>query len=237
MNNYDIRNFMRTKQALSLSKYLESLDLKLSFEIIFPKNRWPNIENEQSDEAMYYINQHHTVFQDSTENDFGIDYILGASTSADCWIHILKGRDEIVGYATNIFYELKNQKVNFFRVTFFKQSIRQLKIYPYLQDFRINLFPSDYIFSRTQNPVVYKIFKRFFSTYKMKIAPSLDGFDNKCIAIAKELGFEVDNDLIIKNAVRGIVAKNTPTIEGEINILWNKINLNNGDVYLVVGYK
>ena len=64
MNNYDTRKLMRTKQALSLSKYLESLDLKLSFEIIFPKNRWPNIENEQSDEAMYYINQHHTVFQD-----------------------------------------------------------------------------------------------------------------------------------------------------------------------------
>ena len=111
MNNYDTRNFLRTKQALSLSKYLKSLDLELSFEIIFPKNRWPNIENEQPDEAMYYINQHHTVFQDSTENDFGIDYILGASTSADCWIHILKGRDEIVGYATNIFYVLKNQKV------------------------------------------------------------------------------------------------------------------------------
>ena len=42
---------------------------------------------------MQYINQHHKVFQDSTENDFGIDYILGASTSADCWIHIRNGKD------------------------------------------------------------------------------------------------------------------------------------------------
>ena len=165
------------------------------------------------------------------------DSILGASTSADCWIHIKNGKDEIVGYATNVFYKINSQKVNFFRVTFFKQSIRQLKIYPYLQDLRINIFPSNFIFSRTQNPVVYKIFSRFFKLYGLKIAPSLNGFDSKCIKVARSLGFDVDDNLIIKNAVRGIVAKNTPFIEGEIDTLWKKIDLNNGDVYLVVGYK
>ena len=102
---------------------------------------------------------------------------------------------------------------------------------------RINIFPSDFIFSRTQNPVVYKIFSRFFKLYGLKIAPSLNGFDSKCIKVARSLGFDVDDNLIIKNAVRGIVAKNTPFIEGEIDTLWKKIDLNNGDVYLVVGYK
>ena len=45
-----------------------------------------------------------------------------------------------------------------------------------------------------------------------------------------------DKSNIVKFA-RGIVAKNTPFIEGEIDTLWKKIDLNNGDVYLVVGYK
>ena len=237
MKNYNVKEILKSDQALAFSNYLKKLNNDLTFEIIFPKKLWPNIEKEQPDEAMQYINQHHKVFQDSTENDFGIDYILGASTSADCWIHIKKGKDEIVGYATNVFYKINSQKVNFFRVTFFKQSIRQLKIYPYLQDLRINIFPSDFIFSRTQNPVVYKIFSRFFKLYGLKIAPSLNGFDSKCIKVARSLGFDVDDNLIIKNAVRGIVAKNTPFIEGEIDTLWKKIDLNNGDVYLVVGYK
>ena len=143
MKNYNVKEILKSDQALAFSNYLKKLNNDLSFEIIFPKVLWPNIEKEQPDEAMHYINQHHKVFQDSTENDFGIDYILGASTSADCWIHIKNGKDEIVGYATNVFYKINSQKVNFFRVTFFKQSIRQLKIYPYLQDLRINIFPSD----------------------------------------------------------------------------------------------
>ena len=84
---------------------------------------------------------------------------------------------------------------------------------------------------------MYKIFSRFFKLYGLKIAPSLNGFDSKCIKVARSLGFDVDDNLIIKNAVRGIVAKNTPFIEGEIDTLWKKIDLNNGDVYLVVGYK
>ena len=64
-----------------LLNYLKKINNDLTFEIIFPKKLWPNIEKEQPDEAMQYINQHHKVFQDSTENDFGIDYIVNSCCS------------------------------------------------------------------------------------------------------------------------------------------------------------
>ena len=130
MKNYNVKEILKSDQAIALSNYLKKINNDLTFEIIFPKKLWPNIEKEQPDEAMQYINQHHKVFQDSTENDFGIDYILGASTSADCWIHIKNGKDEIVGYATNVFYKINSQKVNFFRVTFFKhyQTVKDISL-------------------------------------------------------------------------------------------------------------
>jgi len=223
-------------QAKALLGHLKSINDSYDFDIIFPKKVWPNISSEQSDDAMEIINQHHKVFQDSTKNDFGMDYIIGASTSADCWINIKKD-DEIIGYATNLFHEVNNKKINHFRVTFFNSLLQGSGAYALLQDLRINIFPSDFIFSRTQNPVVYQTFERLFNQNGMMISPRIGYIDQECLLVAKKLEFNVDNNSIIKNAVRGIVAVETPTPHDKIKTLWDKIDLYNGDVLLVAGYK
>ena len=223
-------------QGKALLNHLKKINNKYDFEIIFPKEIWPNIANEQSADALEIIKQHHKVFQDSTKNDFGMDYIIGASISADCWINI-KNEDNIIGYSTNLFHEINNKKVNYFRVTFFDSSIKGAGAYALLQDLRINIFPSDYIFSRTQNPIVYKTFERLFNQNGMIISPRVDYVDQKCLSLAKKLDFEVDNNSIIKNAVRSIVALETPDPGEKLRSMWDKIDLYNGDTLLVAGYK
>ena len=59
MKNYNVKEILKSDQALAFSNYLKKLNNDLTFEIIFPKKLWPNIEKEQPDEAMQYINQHH----------------------------------------------------------------------------------------------------------------------------------------------------------------------------------
>ncbi|MAV15331.1 MAG: hypothetical protein CMG08_00760 [Candidatus Marinimicrobia bacterium] len=223
-------------QAIKLLHHLKTIDDSYDFDIIFPKKVWPNIESEQPNDAMEIIHQHHKVFQDSTKNDFGMDYIIGASTSADCWVNIKKNND-IIGYATNLFHKVNNKKVNHFRVTFFNSTLQGSGSYTLLQDLRINIFPSDFIFSRTQNPIVYETFEKLFYQNNMMISPRVGYIDNECLSIAKKLEFNVDNNSIIKNAVRGIVAVETPLPKEKIKSLWDQIDLYNGDVLLVSGYK
>jgi len=71
----------------------------------------------------------------------------------------------------------------------------------------------------------------------MIISPRVDYVDQKCLSLAKKLDFEVDNNSIIKNAVRSIVALETPDPGEKLRSMWDEIDLYNGDTLLVAGYK
>ena len=224
-------------EAKSLLNHLHKINPKYGIEIIFPQKKWLGIDLTQNDEAMAIINRHHEVFKDSSGNDFGLKFILGASSSADLWIHILDENKKIIGFSTNKFHQINSSSVNYFRVALFMQIIQKSGIYPLLQELRFKIFPSDYIISRTQHPVVYYAFKKLCNNHGMLISPTVDSVYSGSFNIAKELGLDINNKSAIIGAIRGEVLAQTPPPPKDIIPLWKQIDLKNGDVLVMVGYK
>ena len=102
----DTSQYSSLPEAKSLLNHLHKINPKYGIEIIFPKKKWLGEDLTQNDESMAIINNHHEVFKDSSGNDFGLKFIIGASTSADLWVHILDEEKNIIGFSTNEYHHL-----------------------------------------------------------------------------------------------------------------------------------
>ena len=233
----DPAHYYSLPEAKLLLDHLHKINPKYGIEIVFPKKKWAGIDLTQNDEAMSIINRHHEVFKDSSGNDFGLKFIIGASTSADLWVHILDENKNIIGFSTNECHQVNSNSVNYFRVTLFKKIIQRSGIYPFVQELRYAIFPSDLIISRTQHPVVYNTFKELCSNHGMLISPTVNNVYPKAFEITKELGLDINPHSAIIGAIRGEVLAKTPAPSEDLIPLWNQIDLKNGDVLVMIGYK
>ena len=71
----------------------------------------------------------------------------------------------------------------------------------------------------------------------MLISPTVDNVYSGSFNIAKELGLDINNKSAIIGAIRGEVLAQTPPPPKDIIPLWKQIDLKNGDVLVMVGYK
>ena len=233
----DTSQYSSLPEAKSLLNHLHKINPKYGIEIIFPKKKWLGEDLTQNDESMAIINNHHEVFKDSSGNDFGLKFIIGASTSADLWVHILDEDKNIIGFSTNEYHHVSSGSVNYFRVTLLKKIIQRSGLYPFLQELRFNIFPSDFIISRTQHPVVYSAFKKLCNNHDMSISPRVGNVFSRSFKIAKEMGLDINDQSVIIGAIRGEVLVETPSPPEDLIPLWNQIDLKNGDVLVMIGYK
>ena len=233
----DTSQYSSLPEAKSLLNHLHKINPKYGIEIIFPKKKWLGEDLTQNDESMAIINNHHEVFKDSSGNDFGLKFIIGASTSADLWVHILDEDKNIIGFSTNEYHHVSSGSVNYFRVTLLKKIIQRSGLYPFLQELRFNIFPSDLIISRTQHPVVYSTFKKLCNNHDMSISPTVGNVFSRSFKIAKEMGLDINDQSVIIGAIRGEVLVETPSPPEDLIPLWNQIDLKNGDVLVMIGYK
>ena len=67
--------------------------------------------------------------------------------------------------------------------------------------------------------------------------PTVDRVSPEVIAIGNKLGLNIDEEAICRGVIQGEVLIKTPVIPKEISPLWNKMNLKNGDVLFISGYK
>jgi len=82
-------DYKATPQAKNLLAHLHSINPDFDIDIIYPKERWPNIETRKSPEVMDIIRQHHKVSKNGLGNDIGLDAFVHRNRDADLWIHIL----------------------------------------------------------------------------------------------------------------------------------------------------
>ena len=57
------------------------------------------------------------------------------------------------------------------------------------------------------------------------------------IDIVKAAGFNIDDQSVSRNAINGEVLKETPIPDQEIASLWERINIVNGDLLVIICYK
>lgn len=224
-------------EATLLLNHLKKINPKYGIKIILPKNEWPDLKSNLSPEAMAIIHEHHKVFKNASGNDFGLKYIIGASASADLWIHILDENKNIIGFSTNQIYKVDKLNVNFFRTTFFNKIIQGIGIHPFIQNLKLAVLPADIIIARTQHPLIYMNFKTLCVNHGMMFAPTVKTVSPEVIAIGNKLGLKIDKESICRAVIQGEVLVNAPTTPREIASLWDKMNFQNGDVLFIAGYK
>ena len=183
------------------------------------------------------IHQHREVYLNASTNDLGMIYHTEASGYADLWIHILDENKNIIGLSINKLFEVNQNPLNYFQACMLSRDIQNLGIYPLLQDLRIAIFPAKHILCRTQNPIVYKKYQEFCCKHGMSISPTLNKIYPQSIDIVKAAGFNIDDQSVSRNAINGEVLKETPIPDQEIASLWERINIANGDLLVIICYK
>ena len=79
---------------------------------------------------------------------------------------------------------------------------------------------------------------RYYETIYI-VNPNLenDVLDKTMAEIAKELDLDINPYSAIIGAIRGEVLAKTPAPSADLIPLWNQIDLKNGDVLVMIGYK
>ena len=223
-------------QAKALLDHLHGMNPGFDIEIIQPKKRWPNIETRKSPEVMDIIRQHHEVSKNGLGNDIGLDALVHRNRDADLWIHILDENKNIIGFSINEGYEVENKIVNYFRVTIFNKDIQKLGIYPLLNELKVTLLPADIYLVRTQNPVVYKYFSQMCAQRGLLVSPSANTINPAAVDIARWLIPEVDVYSIQRSAMDCEALVNTPKPPKEHAPIWDRMDISNGDMVIILGY-
>ena len=229
--------YIKSIELKSLLKHLKSIDRGLNLKIIKPKIKWPNIQNHQSIEVINIIREHHLLSQNSFGSDIGFNKILERSINADLWIHILDNKNKIIGLSINKKLFLNKQFVNEFCMTILNKHYKKLGIYPLLNELRIKFFPCDYLLVRTQNPFVYKYFSKLCLDNSYKVSPTINKINSNIIELIKELYPKVDSNSIQRSGFDNELLKNTPKPPIEIKPIWDRMDISNGDLVIIVGYK
>ena len=224
-------------EAKFLLDHIHKINPKYGIEIILPQQRWPNLKLNQTTDVMKMIHQHREVYLNASTNDLGMIYHTEASGYADLWIHILDENRNIIGLSINKLFEVNQNPLNYFQACMLSRDIQNLGIYPLLQDLRIAIFPANHILCRTQNPIVYKKYQEFCCKHGMSISPTLNKIYPQSIDIVKAAGFNIDDQSVSRNAINGEVLKETPIPDQEIASLWDRINIANGDLLVIICYK
>ena len=223
-------------QAQSLLDHLKSINQGFDIEIIQPKKRWPDIETSKSPKVMEIIRQHHTVSKNGFGNDIGLDAIIHRNQNADLWIHILDENKNIIGFSINEGYEIERKIVNYFRVTILNKNIQNQGIYPLLNELKVAILPADIFLVRTQNPVVYKYFTQMCEQRGLMVSPTADFINPAAVDIVRWLIPEVDAYSVQHSLIEGEVLVNTPQPSKEHAPIWERMDIYNGDVVVILGY-
>ena len=223
-------------QAQSLLDHLKSINQGFDIEIIQPKKRWPDIETSKSPKVMEIIRQHHTVSKNGFGNDIGLDAIIHRNQNADLWIHILDENKNIIGFSINEEFEIEHKIVNYFRITILNKNIQKQGIYPLLNELKVAILPADIFLVRTQNPVVYKYFTQMCEQRGLMVSPTADFINPAAVDIVRWLIPEVDTYSVQHSVLEGEVLVNTPKPLKEHAPIWERMDIYNGDVVVILGY-
>ena len=223
-------------QAQSLLEHLKSMNQGFDIEIIQPKKRWPDIETRKSSKVMDIIRQHHTVSKNGFGNDIGLDAFVHRNRDADLWIHILDENKNIIGFSINEGYEIEYKIVNYFRVTILNKNIQKQGIYPLLNELKVAILPADIFLVRTQNPVVYKYFAQMCEQRGLMVSPTADFINPAAVDIVRWLIPEVDAYSVQHSVIEGEALVNTPQPPKEHAPIWERMDIHNGDVVVILGY-
>ena len=71
----------------------------------------------------------------------------------------------------------------------------------------------------------------------MQFAASHDVLFAEELDIVKAAGFDIDDQSVSRNAINGEVLKETPIPDQDIALLWERINIANGDLLVIICYK
>ena len=223
-------------QAQSLLDHLKSMNQGFDIEIIQPKKRWPDIETRKSPKVMEIIRQHHTVSKNGFGNDIGLDAFVHRNRNADLWIHILDENKNIIGFSINEGFEIEHKIVNYFRITILNKNIQKQGIYPLLNKLKVAVLPADIFLVRTQNPVVYKYFTQMCEQRGLMVSPTADFINPAAVDIVRWLIPEVDAYSVQHSVLEGEVLVNTPQPPKEHAPIWERMDIYNGDVVVILGY-
>ncbi|MEA1881111.1 MAG: hypothetical protein U9N31_01730 [Candidatus Marinimicrobia bacterium] len=223
-------------QAQALLAHLKSINPGFYIETIQPKKRWPDIETRNSPEVMDIIRQHHTVSKNGLGNDIGLDAFVHRNRDADLWIHILNENKNMIGFSINEGYTVEKKIINYFRVTIFNKNIQKQGIYPLLNELKVAILPADMFLVRTQNPVVYKYFTQMCEQRGLMVSPTADFINPAAVDIARCLIPDVDAYSVQRSMIDGEALVGTPKPPEEHAPIWERMNIYDGDVVVILGY-
>ena len=162
--------------------------------------------------------------------------IIHRNQNADLWIHILDENKNIIGFSINEGFEIEHKIVNYFRVTILNKNIQKQGIYPLLNKLKVAVLPADIFLVRTQNPVVYKYFTQMCEQRGLMVSPTADFINPAAVNIVRWLIPEVDAYSVQHSVLEGEVLVNTPQPPKEHAPIWERMDIYNGDVVVILGY-
>jgi hypothetical protein len=185
---------------------------------------------------MDIISQQHEVSKDGFGNDIGFEAIVHRNRDADLWIHIMDENGQLIGFSINEGYVVEDQSINYFRITVFYKNIQKKGIYPLLNELKVAIIPADIYLVRTQNPIVYTYFTQMCKQRGLRVSPTATHIDPAALDIARHLIPGVDESSVQRSLLMGEALKGTPKPPEEYAPIWDRMDIYNGDVVVIIGY-
>jgi len=223
-------------QAVAFLDRLKAINPGYQIKIIEPKKRWPDIETRKLPKVMDIIRQHHIVSIDGLGRDIGLEAIVQRSRDTDLWIHILDENGKLIGFSINEVCDFQDKLINFFRVTIFSKSLQKHGIYALMNELKLAIISADILLVRTQNPIVYKYFTQMCEQKRLKVSPKANYIDPASLDIARQILPQVDEFSVERGVLKREALKGTPKPPEEYVPIWDRMDIYNGDVVVIIGY-
>ncbi len=164
--------------------------------------------------------------------------IESRTADASCVIALYKD-NRVVAYAVNDLLTLAGHEVNYYASGFIRRELQGNGLYSYLNMLRQQLLPADHVMTRTQNPIVYREFKKLCDKLRYTLDPKNGTVSNLAIELAREFTPEVESNMVVRGVYwNRSLMDDTPEPKSELEReVWKNINLNNGDAVILVGSK
>ena len=234
MNDFNYNNSANFKKLI---KRLKQINPLYDLEIIFPKIRWPENSIQESSEKLKIMKQHHNISINALNNDLGLQAIIDRNSEADLWIHIIDDKKNIIGWSINKKIIIEDQTANYFQITMFHECLQGQGIYPLLNELRIEIIKADLLFVRTQNPQVYKYFTQLCHNNNYKISPTTKNTNIKIVKLLENTFNNLDDESVQRGLFNKAVSNNPQKFDNETRFIWSRMNVDEGDCLIIIGYK
>lgn len=210
---------------------IDKLGLKL--EVLKPK---ANIED--SKKTVRLIDAFYDVALDAFGKWLPREAIESRTADASCVIAVYK-EERIVAYAVNDLLDINGKKVNYYASGFIRRELQGNGLYNEMNILRYKYTLADIIMTRTQNPVVYREFKKLCCSLGYFLEPRGNEINTETLSLAKGFSSDVEENMVVRGVYwNRSLMNDTPKPQGELETkLWNNLNINNGDAMIIIGIK